>query len=108
MLRDLEERFRAAAPQLNERERRLWAASEARRLGRGGIALVSRAIRMSPTTIRRGLRELTLGASGGEGPLPGRIRKSGGGRKRSPAADERGPKRGRPFRGERFVEQSAG
>src|SRR5450755_2370588 len=37
------ERYRALGPELNERQRRLWAASEARSHGRGGIAAVVRA-----------------------------------------------------------------
>jgi len=45
---------------LHERGRRIWAASEALQLGRGGISVVAAAIGMSPTTIRRGLREIQL------------------------------------------------
>jgi len=37
------ERFRLMAPQLNERQRRRFAAAEARIFGRGGIAAVARA-----------------------------------------------------------------
>jgi len=62
-------------PHLNERARRLLAASEARALGRGGITLVSRACGLSRVTITKGLRELD------EPPLPaGRVRHAGGGR----------------------------
>ena len=62
-----------------ERSRRLWAATEARALGYGGIAVVARATGLSPATIGRGLRELDADA-----PLPGdRVRKPGGGRKRA-------------------------
>lgn len=64
---------------LHERGRRIWAATEARQLGRGGISLVEEAIGMSHTTIRRGLRELE---SGGVKQLPqSRSRLPGGGRK---------------------------
>lgn len=62
---------------LDERGRRRWAAIEARALGHGGIAAVSRATGLSPVTIRAGLRELD-----DPEPLPGnRQRRPGGGRK---------------------------
>jgi transposase len=71
------ERFRALAPELNERGRRIWAASEARVLGRGGIAAVSRASGISENTIRKGIREI----ESGERLEGGRVRRRGGGRK---------------------------
>ena len=52
------ERFRAIAPELNERRRRIWAATEARSAGRGGIAAVARASGIAENTIRAGLLEL--------------------------------------------------
>jgi hypothetical protein len=62
-----------------ERSRRLWAATEARALGYGGIAVVARATGLSPATISRGLTELD-----GDDVLPGdRVRQPGGGRKRA-------------------------
>jgi len=75
------ERYRALAGELNERQRRLWAASEARAAGRGGIAAVARASGMAENTIRAGLRELQEGVEIGAG----RVRRRGGGRK--PVAD---------------------
>ena len=72
------ERFRALAGELDERRRRLWAAAEARSVGRGGIAAVARASGISEETIRRGVRELERG----EHLAPGRVRRPGGGRKR--------------------------
>jgi transposase len=71
------ERFRALAPELNERARRFWAASEARVLGRGGIAAVARASGISENTIRKGIREIDCG----ERLEDGRVRRRGGGRK---------------------------
>jgi len=66
-----------------ERSRRLWAATEARALGYGGIAAVARATGLSPATISRGLAELDADA-----PLPAdRVRKPGGGRKRTTTHD---------------------
>ena len=55
----------------------MWAASEARVLGRGGIAAVSRASGISENTIRKGIREIDAG----ERLEGGRVRRRGGGRK---------------------------
>jgi hypothetical protein len=71
------EKFRALAGELNERQRRLWAASEARAAGRGGIAATARATGISVETIRKGIGELRAG----ERLEPGRVRRAGGGRK---------------------------
>src|SRR5438552_15190349 len=57
----------------------MWAATEAQAAGWGGITGVARATRISYSTIQRGLQELTA-----EEPLgPERIRRPGGGRKRT-------------------------
>jgi len=56
--RAIGERFRGLAGELNERQRRLWAAAEARSHGRGGIAATARATGMHVETIRLGIREL--------------------------------------------------
>jgi len=71
------EKFRLLAPELNERQRRLWVASEARAAGRGGIAATARATGMALDTIRKGIGELEAG----ERLSPGRVRQAGGGRK---------------------------
>jgi len=69
-------------PHLDERSRRLFAASEACALGRGGISRVSRACGLSRVTITKGVRELE------EAPLPaGRVRRPGGGRSLLTVAD---------------------
>jgi hypothetical protein len=65
------------APELNERQRRLWAASEARSAGWGGIAATARATEMAIDTIRKGMAELEAG----ERLEVGRVRRPGGGRK---------------------------
>ena len=70
-------KFRALAGELNERQRRLWAASEARVAGRGGIAATARATGISVPTIRKGIAELRAG----ERLAPGRVRRPGAGRK---------------------------
>jgi hypothetical protein len=71
------ERFRALAGELNERQRRLWAASEARSAGFGGITAIARATGISVPTIRKGICELEAGVRLD----PGRVRRAGGGRK---------------------------
>ena len=70
------EKFRALAGEFNERQRRLWAASEARAAGRGGIAATSRATGISAPTIRKGIAEIDSGEHLGSG----RVRRPGGGR----------------------------
>jgi len=71
----LQRRFAQIWPHLDERARRLVAASEAAACGYGGVSLVSRACGLSRVTITKGLRELA------EAPLPpGRVRRPGGGR----------------------------
>jgi Rhodopirellula transposase DDE domain len=77
------EKFRLLAGELNERQRRLWAASEARAAGRGGIAATARATGISVPTIRKGIAELRAGERLG----PGRVRRPGGGRKRLTEVD---------------------
>ena len=71
----IRERFAALSRHLSERDRRLWAASEARAAGYGGIAAVSAATGIAASTIGRGLKELasadTLDV--------GRVRRRGGG-----------------------------
>jgi transposase len=81
--RAIGERFRDVATELNERQRRIWAATEARAAGRGGIAAVARASGIAENTIRAGLREL----DSGETLEDGRVRRPGGGRKPAAEAD---------------------
>ena len=51
-------KFASLAPIMGEAQLRLWAATEARALGRGGIAMVARATGLSRNTIVAGLSEL--------------------------------------------------
>lgn len=67
---------------LDERQRRLWLASEAQVLGYGGVALVAAATGVSRTTITSGLSELEALQSGSAVWNQGRVRRPGGGRKR--------------------------
>ena len=58
------QRFFDLADTLNERQRRLWAASEARALGYGGVSLVAKATGVSRRAIRAALTELATATSG--------------------------------------------
>ena len=60
---------------LDERARRLWAATESRALGYGGDALVSAATGLARATICKGRKELEAGVA-----LGGRVRAPGAGR----------------------------
>jgi hypothetical protein len=78
----VEAKYITLKPLLDERVRRLWAAVEARSLGRGGIIRVAEATGLARATIRAGLRELDLPTSDDDGPTSaGRLRPPGGGRK---------------------------
>ena len=79
----IRQRFEAVSPFLDERGRRLVAAAEAVSAGYGGIAAVATATGVAPSTIGRGLKELSVG----EDLLAGRIRRLGGGRKPRVAKD---------------------
>jgi hypothetical protein len=70
-------RFDMLAPILDERGRRLLAATEARAAGRGGIVAVHQATGIARSTIGRGLADLRRG----DDPLEGRVRRRGAGRK---------------------------
>jgi len=76
-------KYKALAPALTERARRIWAATEARAAGRGGIIVVARATGIAYSTIRRGLQELASPSD----VAPQRIRRPGGGRKKTLAKD---------------------
>ena len=81
LIASIRQKYTAVRGVLHERGRRIWVASEARQLGRGGITLVGEALQMSHTTIRRGLQEIETKNSE---PLPQeRSRKTGGGQKKA-------------------------
>jgi transposase len=75
-------KYTSLEPVLDERARRLWAATEARAIGWGGISQVSEATGLSRITIKAGLTELSLPVTptGREVAHP-RVRRPGGGRK---------------------------
>ena len=70
----IEQRWKADGSKRDERGRRVFAASEARAAGRGGLAAVSQITGLARSTIGRGLEDL-------DGPPPPgrRVRREGGG-----------------------------
>jgi hypothetical protein len=78
----IREKYQALKSILNERQRRLWAATEAKVLGHGGQTLVQKATRLSRRTLYAGLQELQGGSL--KKPLldPKSSRHHGGGRQR--------------------------
>ena len=74
------EKYEALEPVLDERALRLWAATEARAIGRGGVSRVSEATGLSRITIQAGLGEI-LSTLADQEAIAGRIRRPGGGRK---------------------------
>ena len=73
-------RVRAFYATLSEKDQRRYAAVEARRLGHGGIEYVAEMLECSRRTIERGLTELDALP---HDPAAGRVRRPGGGRKKS-------------------------
>jgi transposase len=86
---EIRSRHEALAPVLDERRMRLWAAAEARALGRGGIAAVTEASGIRGKRIRKGIRELAeQQARPPLQPAQGqRVRRAGAGRKLLTVAD---------------------
>jgi hypothetical protein len=76
----IREKFIALAPVMDERTRRLWAATEAKALGYGGPTLVARATGIARSTLHLGLRELEHAVTRPMACGPG-VRRPGGGRK---------------------------
>ena len=72
-------RYKALEPVLDERARRLMAAAESQAIGRGGISAVSKATGITRPVIRQGIAELKEPGSF----ALGRIRREGGGRKKT-------------------------
>src|SRR5258707_7289228 len=79
----IKRRFELVAGELNERSRRLVAASEAVAMGWGGISAVSGATGLSRKAISHGIKELQERGGASEG----RIRRLGGGRKKTESKD---------------------
>ena len=87
------QRWEVMSPALDERQRRLFVAAEAKVLGRGGVSAVSAATGVSRNTIMVGLKEIDtsgepVGAQGEPASRSARTRRSGGGRKKIEVKDE--------------------
>ena len=89
---ELAQKFRSMWPVLDERARRIVAASEAIGLGYGGVSIVRRACGLSRKAIAKGIQEIQRG----ETPLDGRIRRPGGGRKKITVSDPNAKNRPKP------------
>ena len=82
--KNIELKYKTLQPVMNEQMRRLWAATEAKLIGRGGISEVSRATGLARNTIAGGILELELlktEASNKKKSHNDLIRRRGGGRK---------------------------
>lgn len=77
----LREKYRLLLPHLNEKERRLVLASDAKSYGRGGLSLISKIVGVSRVTLNSGLRDLEKKIDSDKKNQK-TIRKSGGGRKK--------------------------
>ncbi len=76
-------RYNQVASSLDERSRRLFAATESQTLGYGGDTIVNLATGISVATVAKGRQELKeIEESKGEILEAGRVRRRGGGRKR--------------------------
>jgi hypothetical protein len=80
-------KFRQLQGALNERSRRLWAASEAMEIGWGGVTAVAEGTHLSQSTIHAGIAELKSPRRGKAALPPERIRRPGGGRRRATLND---------------------
>ena len=71
---EIERSMQALFASLSERDRRLYAATEALKLGHGGISYLASLFGCSERTLRRGIQELS------QLPRPprGRVRRKGG------------------------------
>jgi hypothetical protein len=76
----LRRKWDAMQNHLDERGRRIWAASEAEALGHGGVTIVHEAIGMSRSAITQGIEEMTRPQDAAP---PDRVRMAGGGRKKN-------------------------
>jgi transposase len=82
----IREKYQALKSILNERQRRLWAAMEAKVLGHGGQTLVQKATGLSRRTLYEGLQELKPFPDGQDTRVKG-SRHQGGGRQRLAVKD---------------------
>ena len=81
------EKFEALRGVMDEQMRRLWAATEARALGYGGVSVVARAIGLTRPTITAGMKELSDASQLVSVAPKHRVRRDGAGRPRLTDAD---------------------
>jgi len=86
-IQQIQTKYLALLPLMDERMRRQWAAVEAQNYGWGGISLVAEATGLSLNTIRKGIVEVARRTAHPEEPVTLRIRQKGGGRKRKTVTD---------------------
>ncbi len=79
----VKKRYDMMSPFLDEKQRRLFAGTEANNYGTGGLKRVAALLKMSQSTVKRGMEEV----KNPETVEPDRIRKPGGGRKTSAELD---------------------
>jgi hypothetical protein len=77
---EIEKSLRAFYESLSEKDQRRFVALEAQRLGHGGMKYVAEVFGCSERTVERGIEEL---AELPHDPAAGRVRRPGGGRKKS-------------------------
>jgi len=82
VVKTIEHKYQWLQHKLDERARRLWAATEAMALGHGGVTAVAKATGLAESTIRLGRSQLQQTPESVVDQQPGRIRQPGGGRKR--------------------------
>jgi hypothetical protein len=77
----IKQRYDLLSPFLDERQRRLYLAAEAKAIGYGGVSTVSRVTGVSRNAISAGYEDFEQAKRGRV--ISGRIRREGGGRKRT-------------------------
>lgn len=77
----IREKYSLIRDYLDERSRRIWAATEIRQISKGGKTIVKKATGLSYKTLNKGLEELQQNEV--ERLTLQRIRNSGGGRKKT-------------------------
>ena len=81
------EKYQSLRSVMDERMRRLWAATEARALGYGGVSTVARAIGLTRPTITAGIKEIGAARTVTRVDTTQRQRRQGAGRPRVAALD---------------------
>jgi len=80
-IKEIGEKYRRVQSELDERGRRIWAATEALALGHGGVVALSKATGLGRNAIQRGCNELKSTKPHGATTSGRRIRRAGAGRR---------------------------